>query len=321
MKAPRLGVVMDPIESIAPKKDSTLAMLLAAQKRGWSVVSMDVGDLRLRNGRAEATMRSLTVFNDPGRWFEVGSVVDAPLCELDILLMRKDPPFNLEYIAATYVLERAEEEGVMVVNRPRSLRDANEKIFAAWFPQCCPPTLVTSSIPALQAFHAEQGHIVVKPIDLMGGRSVFVIPPGDLNANVIFEEITCRGRRFIQAQSYIPDVAVTGDKRLLLIDGQPVPHALVRTPAKGEARANMAAGGKASGADLTARDQWICQQIGPSLRERGLTFVGIDVIGDWLTEINVTSPTGIRELDSFFGLDIASQLLDAVEKKWRDKKV
>lgn len=317
MKPLRLGVVMDPVESIHPKKDSTLAMMLAAQKRGWSVMSMDVGDLRLRNGHAEASMRPLTVFDDTGRWFEAGSVVDARLNEFDILLMRKDPPFNLEYIAATYVLERAEEEGVTVVNRPRSLRDANEKIFASWFPQCCPPTLVTCSVRALRSFYAEHGHIVVKPIDLMGGRSVFVIPPGDLNASVIFEEITSRGKRFVQAQSYIPEVALTGDKRLLLIDGHPVPHALVRMPAKGEARANMAAGGLASGAELTERDHWICQQIGPSLRERGLTFVGIDVIGDWLTEINVTSPTGIRELDSFFGLDIASQLLDVIERQWR----
>ncbi|HRH95448.1 MAG TPA: glutathione synthase [Prosthecobacter sp.] len=320
MKTPRLGVVMDPIETILPKKDSTLAMLLAAQKRGWSVAGMDVGDLRLRDGRAEATMRTLQVFDDTQHWFEAGEGVDGRLGDLDIVLMRKDPPFNLEYIAATYVLERAEEEGVLVVNRPRSLRDANEKIFASWFPQCCPPTLITCSMPALRSFHAEHGHIVVKPIDLMGGRSVFVVPPGDMNANVIFEEVTARGRRFVQAQAYISEIAVTGDKRILLIDGEPVPHVLARMPAEGEARANMAAGGRAVGAALTERDRWICQQIGPALRERGLTFVGIDVIGDWLTEVNVTSPTGIRELDKVFDLDVASTLLDVIERKWHAAK-
>ncbi|MEZ0389900.1 MAG: glutathione synthase, partial [Verrucomicrobium sp.] len=250
-----------------------------------------------------------------------GPVQEARLDELDILFMRKDPPFDLEYIAATYVLERAEEAGVLVMNRPQSLRDANEKIFASWFPQCCAPTVITCSMKTLREFHASKGCIVVKPIDLMGGRSVFVVAEGDLNANVIFEEITRRGTRFVQAQGYIPEIADTGDKRILLIDGEPVPHTLVRRPAKGEGRANMAAGGTPEGGALSDRDRWICGQIGPPLRARGLTFVGIDVIGDWLTEINVTSPTGIRELDKFFGLDIAGQLLDVAEKQWRKKAV
>jgi glutathione synthase len=310
---------MDPVETIRPKKDSTLAMMLAAQAKGWPVFSMDVCDLRLRDGHAEASMRELRVFDDCDRWFEAGEVKDGRLADFDILLMRKDPPFDLDYIAATYVLERAEEAGVLVVNRPQSLRDANEKIFASWFPQCCPPTLITCSMAKLRDFHTTHGRIVVKPIDLMGGRSVFVVGEQDLNANVIFEEITRRGARFVQAQAYIPEIGETGDKRILLIDGEPVPHTLVRRPAKGEGRANMAAGGTPEGGTLSERDRWICSQIGPALRERGLTFVGIDVIGDWLTEINVTSPTGIRELDKFFGINIAAQFLDKVEIQWNKK--
>lgn len=313
---PRLGIVMDPIESIRPEKDSTLAMMLAAQKRGWSMVTMDTTDLRLRDGKPEATMRSMRVFDDPAHWFESGAISDAPLSDLDILIMRKDPPFDLAYITATYVLERAEQDGVLVVNRPQSLRDANEKVFASWFPECCPPTLITSSMNALRAFLAEQNRIVVKPLDLMGGRSVFVVSANDLNANVIIEEMTQRGRRFVQAQRFIPEVLREGDKRILLIDGEPVPHALVRIPAAGDARANMAAGGRVEGGELSERDRWICQQLGPALRARGLTFVGIDVIGGFLTEINVTSPTGIRQLDKFFNIDVASQLLDVVENQW-----
>jgi glutathione synthase len=317
---PRLGIVMDPIETIRPEKDSTLAMMLAAQKRGWSMMTMDTTDLRIRDGKAEATMRSMRVFDDPAHWFEAGAVSDASLCDLDILIMRKDPPFDLAYITATYVLERAEEDGVLAVNRPQSLRDANEKVFASWFPECCPPTLITSSMSALRTFLAEQTRMVVKPLDLMGGRSVFVVSADDLNANVIIEEMTQRGRRFVQAQRFIPEVLTEGDKRILLIDGEPVPHALVRIPARGDARANMAAGGRAEGGELSERDRWICQQLGPALRERGLTFVGIDVISGWLTEINVTSPTGIRQLDKFFDIDVASQLLDVVEKQWRSRR-
>lgn len=316
---PRLGIVMDPIESIRPEKDSSLAMMLAAQKRGWPIMTMDATDLRLRDGRPETTMRSMHVFDDPVRWFEVGETVEASLADLDILIMRKDPPFDLAYITATYLLEHAESLGVLVVNRPQSLRDANEKVFTSWFPECCPPTLITSSMSALRAFVAEHQRIVVKPLDLMGGRSVFVVSEDDLNANVILEEMTQRGRRFVQAQRFIPEVLTEGDKRILLIDGEPVPHALVRIPAPGDMRANMAAGGRAEGGELSERDRWICQQLGPVLRERGLTFVGIDVIGGWLTEVNVTSPTGIRQLDKFFGIDVASSFLDVVEGHCRSR--
>jgi glutathione synthase len=318
---PRLGVVVDPIETIRPGKDSTLAMMLEAQARGWPVMSMGLCDLRLRDGVAEASMRETKVFDDGTHWFEAGALVARRLADLDIVLMRKEPPFDLDYITATYVLERAEEAGVLVVNRPQALRDSNEKVYASWFPQCCPPTVITSSMGTLREFQAQQGRIMVKPLDLMGGRSVFVVEPGDLNANVIFEEITRRGTRFVQAQAFIPAIAETGDKRILLIDGEPVPHTLVRRAAKGEGRANMAVGGKPEGGLLSERDRWICAQIGPSLRVRGLTFVGIDVIGDWLTEINVTSPTGIRELDKFFGINVASRFLDVVEAQWRKRRI
>jgi glutathione synthase len=320
-RPPRLGIVMDPIEKIKPAKDSTLAMMLAAQRREWPMVTMDVSDLRLRDGEPRATVRSVTVFDDASHWFEAGPEQDLGLTGVDILLMRKDPPFDLAYITATWVLERAEEAGVLVVNRPRSLRDANEKVFVSWFPECAPPTLITSSIQELRAFHAAQGAVVVKPLDLMGGRSVFIVSAHDPNSNVIFEESTRRGTAFVQAQGYIPEITETGDKRILLIDGEPVPCTLIRRPAPGEGRANMAAGGTAEGGTLSERDRWICERLGPALRARGLTFAGIDVIGDWLTEINVTSPTGIRELDRFFGMDIAGQFLDVIEKQWRARAV
>ena len=316
---PKLGVVMDPLESIRPEGDSTLAMLIAAQRRGWSVVTMDTTDLSLRDGKPMANLRAVRVFDDPKRWFEVTHSFSAPLCDLDIILMRKDPPLDMDYIAATWVLDRAEAEGVLVANRPTALRDANEKLFPSWFPQCCPPTIVSASIQALRDFLAEQKHLVVKPLDLMGGRSIQQLVHGDPATEEIFGAMTRHGTRLIQAQVFLPAIHETGDKRILIIDGQAVPHALVRRPAPGEFRANLAIGGTAEAGELTERDRWICAQIGPELKRRGLFFVGIDVIGDWLTEINVTSPTGIRQLDRLFDIDIASQLLDVLEAVWREK--
>jgi len=304
---------MDPIESIRPEKDSTYAMLLAAQKRGWEVSVMNSTDLVLSRGAPMSTARTLSVQDGESPWFAAGSPERRQLSDFDVILMRKDPPFDLNYIAATYVLEHAEARGVLVVNRPRALRDANEKVFASWFPECSPETLISASLSELRGFMRECGSIVVKPLDLMGGRSVLVLHPGDVNASVVFEEMTRRGTRFIQAQRYLPELSESGDKRILLIDGEPVPYALVRMPQAGESRANLAAGGAASGRPLTERDRWICDRIAPELRRRGLWFVGIDVIGDWLTEINVTSPTGIRELDKFFQLDIAGDFLDCVK--------
>jgi len=309
-----LGVVMDPIGAIHYKKDSTLAMLLAAQARGWQLRYFELADLYLRDGVAYGRSRPLRVWADPEGWFELGDATDIPLGELDVILMRKDPPFDMEYIYATYLLELAEAAGALVVNKARSLRDANEKLFAAWFPQCTPPTLVTRDMARLRAFVAEQGEAVLKPLGGMGGASIFVTRQGDPNASVIIETLTDHGQRYTMAQRYLPEIA-QGDKRILLIDGAPVPYALARIPAAGELRGNLAAGGSGVGVPLSERDRWICAQVAPRLHDKGLLFVGLDVIGDYLTEINVTSPTCIRELDAQFGLDIAAQLMDAIAVK------
>jgi glutathione synthase len=303
---------MDPIAAVAPQTDSTVAMLLEAQRRGWSVDYVELGGLRLRNGRAEATTRPLEVRDRPTDWFTLGEAHDTPLSELDLILMRKDPPVDIEYNTATWILEAAERAGVLVSNRPQALRDANEKISATWFPHLTPPSLVSRDRTTIRAFIESEARVVLKPLDAMGGRSVFVVSAHDPNANVILDELTRRGTRSVIAQRYLPAITDTGDKRILLVNGEPVPGALARIPAPGDFRANMAAGGRAQAADLSARDREICAQVGPVLREHGLHFVGIDVIDGWLTEINVTSPTGIRQVDRFFGLNVAGMLFDAL---------
>jgi len=309
-----LGVVMDPIGSISFKKDSTLAMLLAARRRGWRLAYMEMRDLFLRDGRAFAAMRELAVHDDPARWFELGASRTAALSSLDVLLMRKDPPFDMEFVQATYMLERAEEEGLLVVNRPRALRDCNEKMFTAWFPQCCPPTLVTRDHARLREFLDEHGDIVIKPLEGMGGASVFRVQAGGHNVGVILETLTRHQTRFAMAQRYLPEI-VHGDTRILMIDGEPLEHGLARVPAKGELRGNLAAGATGAGRPLTERDRWLAAQVGPALRARGLLFVGLDVIGDFLTEINVTSPTCIRELDAHYGLDIGGLLMERIASR------
>ncbi len=309
-----LGVIMDPIAAINPVKDTTLAMLLAAQGRGWQLHYLEMADLWLRDGRTYGRTRQLRVHDDRRHWFELQEERIAPLAELDVVLMRKDPPFDMEYIYATYLLEQAEQEGLLVVNRPRSLRDANEKLFTAWFPECTPPTLVSRDMGRLRAFVVEEEDIILKPLDGMGGASVFRVRKDDPNLNVIIETLTRHGQRYTMAQRFIPEIR-QGDKRILLIDGDPVPYALARIPASGETRANLAAGGTGIGQPLSARDRWICDQVGPVLRDKGLLFVGLDVIGDFLTEINVTSPTGVRELDRQFGLSIGDQLMTRIEYK------
>jgi glutathione synthase len=306
----RLGVVMDPIDAISFKKDSTLAMLWAAQDRGWELWYMRQEDLFLHDG-PRARMQPLKVFRDASRFHELGPAADHPLGGLDVILMRKDPPFDNEYLYSTHVLEAAENEGVLVVNRPHSLRDCNEKLFATQFPQCCPPLLVSRSADRLRAFQKEHRDVVFKPLDAMGGTLVFRVREGDPNLSVILETLTGHGTTTIMAQRYIPEI-VDGDKRILMIDGEPVPYALARIPAVGETRGNLAAGGSGEARPLTERDRWICSQVGPALRERGLLFVGLDVIGDYLTEINVTSPTCIREIDKAFGTDIGGQLMDCI---------
>ncbi|MEK7222772.1 MAG: glutathione synthase [Pseudomonadota bacterium] len=307
----RLGVVMDPIGSIKINKDSTFAMLLEAQARGWPIRYMEQQDLFLRDGQAFARHHALKLFEDERHWFELGEAATEPLSALDVVLMRKDPPFDMEYIYTTYLLERAEDAGVLVVNKPRSLRDANEKLFTAWFPQCTPPTLVTRSTDRIRGFLAEQDDIILKPLGGMGGESVFRLRRGDPNTNVTIETLTADETRFAMAQRFIPEIA-QGDKRILLVDGEPIPYALARIPAEGDTRGNLAAGGTGIGVPLSERDRWICAQVGPVLREKGLLFVGLDVIGDYLTEINVTSPTCIRELDRLYGLHISAGLMDAI---------
>ncbi|MDF0733942.1 glutathione synthase [Pseudomonas entomophila] len=310
----RLGIVMDPIASISYKKDSSLAMLLAAQERGWSLFYMEQRDLYLGVGQARARMRPLKVFADPARWFELGDEQDTPLAELDVVLMRKDPPFDMEFVYSTYLLEQAEREGVLVVNKPQSLRDCNEKLFATQFPQCMAPTLVSRRADILREFAATHGDVILKPLDGMGGASVFRHRQGDPNLSVILETLTQHGNQQIMAQAFLPEIK-DGDKRILMIDGEPVPYCLARIPASGETRGNLAAGGRGEARPLTERDRWIAAQVGPSLREKGLLFVGLDVIGDYLTEINVTSPTCIREIDAAYNTGIGGQLMDAIDRK------
>jgi len=303
---------MDPITTINPKKDTTLALLLAAQARGWALHYMQLSDLALRDGHALATTRRIEVHDDYNHWFDFhGEPISGELRALDVILMRKDPPFDTEYIFATYLLERAQHAGVLVVNDPRSLRDANEKLFTAWFADVCPPTLVARRHQEIRAFAAEFGDIVVKPLDGMGGSSVFRIKQGDSNTSVILETLTAHESRFCMAQKYLPAI-VDGDKRVLVIDGEPVPYALARIPQAGELRGNLAAGGRGEGRPLTPRDREICARVGHELKARGLLFVGLDVIGDYLTEINVTSPTCVRELEAQFQIPIADRLMTAI---------
>lgn len=309
----KLGVIMDPISGIKVKKDSTLALLLAARRRGWEVRYMEVGDLYLARAEVRARMRGLEVRNDPADWYAYGETTDTRLADLDVVLMRKDPPFDMEYIYATYLLELAEQDGLLVVNRPASLRDCNEKLSIARFPSLAPPTLVAREARLIRGFLEVHQDMVIKPLDGMGGQSVFRIRRGDPNIGVIIETLTAHGARFAMVQRYIPEI-VHGDKRILMIDGEPVEYALARIPAEGETRGNLAAGGTGKGVSLSEQDRRICAAVGPFLREKGLLFTGLDVIGDYLTEINVTSPTCIRELEGIYKIDIAGRILDAIER-------
>jgi glutathione synthase len=303
---------MDPIESITPYKDSSLAMLLEAQRRDAEIHYFQQHDLKLLSGEAIGHSQRLKVTDDPSNWFELGEAAEIDLGELDAILMRKDPPFDMEYIYTTYILDRAKAAGALVVNDPQALRDMNEKAYTAWFPECTPITLITRSMPEMKAFLAEHGRVVVKPLDGMGGRSIFVVKKGDNNANVIFETLTDFGQQFAMAQVYIPEIKL-GDKRILLINGETVPYALARIPSDDDNRGNLVTGATGVGQELSAADRAICERVGPVLRDAGVLFAGIDVIGDFLTEVNVTSPTGIRELDKQFDLNIAGLLFDAIE--------
>jgi glutathione synthase len=306
---------MDPIGAIAYAKDSTLAMLLAAQARGFALSYLELSDLSLRDGVAFGRMRPLTVRADPAGWFTLGEPAVEPLGALECILMRKDPPFDTEYIYSTYILERAESAGVLVANRPQGLRDMNEKVYTAWFPQCCAPTLITRDMTEMEAFLREHRKIVAKPLHGMGGRSVFVLAAGDLNARVVFETLTGYGGRYAIVQRYLPEVVESGDARVLLVEGEPVPYALARIPSAEDHRGNLAAGARGVGRPLNERDRWLAREIGPALAAQGMLFVGLDVIGGFVTEINVTSPTGIRELEKQCGVRTADLLIGAIERR------
>lgn len=306
------GVVMDPISGIKTYKDSTFAMLLEAQRRGHDLWYMEPPDLSVQDGKALAVMRHLVVRDQSEDWFSLGESQVRELADLDFLLMRKDPPFDMAYIYTTYILDLAEHAGVLVVNRPQALRDANEKAFITRFPRCCVPTWITQNAADIRAFMALHGLSIVKPLDGMGGESIFQVRPDDPNLNVIMETITSGNREFVMVQKYIPEIT-QGDKRILVVDGTPAPYALARIPGAGDFRGNLAKGGTGKGVPLTDRDLWICEQVSPELKRRGILFAGLDVIGEYLTEINVTSPTCIRELDAQFGLNIAADLFDAME--------
>lgn len=303
---------MDPVESVNTVKDSTYAMLREAQKRRWGIEYMEMNDLYLSDGVARARTRRLEFRFDREPWYGLSEVNDTDLSQLDAILMRKDPPFDTEYIYSSYILERAEIGGALVVNKPQALRDANEKMFTAWFPQCAPPTLVTREYQDIRAFMDQHGDTILKPLEGMGGASVFRVSASDPNLSVIMEDLTRHQTRYIMAQRFIEEIT-EGDKRVLMINGEPVPYALARVPAPGELRGNLAAGAKGVGKTLSERDLWICGQVGPVLKEKGIVFSGLDIIGDYLTEINVTSPTGIRELDRIYDENIAGKLLDAIE--------
>ncbi len=311
-----LGVVMDPIGGINVKKDTTLALLLAAQERGWQLMYTEQTDLALENGEPVAKLTPLQVKDDTEDWFSLGEPRWQSLSDLDVILMRKDPPFDSEYIYSTYTLEAAEKQGVLVVNKPQSLRDCNEKVFATLFPQCSPPLLVSRDAQRLKQFHKTHGNVVFKPLDGMGGTAVFQVREDDPNLNVIIETLTIHGSRTIMAQKFIPDIS-NGDKRILMVDGEPIPYCLARIPPEGDIRGNLAVGGTGVVRPLTERDQWIASQVGPTLKEKGILFAGLDVIGDYLTEINVTSPTCAREIDRAESINIGGNLMDAIEKRLR----
>jgi glutathione synthase len=307
-------VVMDPIGSIRIAKDSTFAMLLEARRRGHRLHYVVPGGLGVRDGAATALLAPLEVRDDPAGWFELGTAERRDLGAGDVVLMRTDPPVDSEYIHDTQVLGLAQAAGALVVNDPQGLRDYNEKLAALRFPECCPPTLVSRDAAALKAFVGEHGQAVLKPLDGMGGRSIFRAAAGEPNLNVILETLTDGGRSLAMAQRYLPEIA-TGDKRILLVDGEPVDYCLARIPQGDEFRGNLAAGGRGEARPLTERDRWIAARVGPEMKRRGMLFVGLDVIGDWLTEVNVTSPTCIREIDKAYGLNIAGLLFDAIEER------
>ncbi len=315
----KLGILMDPIKDINIKKDSSFAMLMTAQARGYELYYLEMNDLYLDNGHTFARVRDLSVQQDEDNYYQLSNEQEIRLSDLDVLLMRKDPPFDTEFIYATYLLERAEDEGLLVINKPQSLRDCNEKLYTAWFADLTPPTLVTRREDKIREFYQKHKDMILKPLDGMGGASIFRVKEGDANVGVIIETLTKLGTNYTMAQAFVPDIS-NGDKRILIIDGEPMPYCLARIPAKGETRGNLAAGGRGEARPLSETDWKIARIIGPKLKEKGLVFVGLDVIGDKVTEINVTSPTCIKEIEAAYDIDITGALMDAIEKRLAAKE-
>ncbi|MBI3939083.1 MAG: glutathione synthase [Betaproteobacteria bacterium] len=309
----KIAFVVDPLDSFKIYKDSTYAMMREAAGRGHELYAMQQEDLLWKNGVVAGRVRALTLTASKKSWYRCGEVIEALLGEFDAVLMRKDPPFDMEYVYSTYLLELAEAAGARVFNSPRAIRDHNEKMAIAQFPQFTPPTLVTRRDGLVRAFLEEHGDVILKPLDGMGGTSVFRVQRNDPNVNVIIETVMHYGRKTIMAQRYIPEIR-DGDKRILLIGGKPVPYCLARIPKPGETRGNIAAGGTGIARELTSRDREIAETLGPPLHERGLLLVGLDVIGDYLTEINVTSPTCFREIAEQTGFNVAGMMLDQLEE-------
>lgn len=315
----KLGIVMDPIADINIKKDSSFAMLLEAQSRDYELYYFEMADLFLKDGRAYGKSRKLSVQNVAGDHYQLGEFETILLSEMNVILMRKDPPFDPEFIYSTYMLERAEDEGTLIVNKPQSLRDANEKLYTSWFAEFTPPTLVTRDAQLIRDFYQEHQDIILKPLDGMGGASIFRVKPNDANLGVIIETLTEHGTRYAMIQAFIPDIS-NGDKRILIVDGEPMPYCLARIPAKGETRGNLAAGGRGEARPLSETDWKIANAIAPTLKKKGLIFVGLDVIGDCVTEINVTSPTCIREIEAAFDVSITGHLFDSIEARLKEAK-
>jgi len=310
----RIGIVMDPIESINIKKDTSFAMMLEAQRRGYEIHYIQMDDLHLDQGVAYADTKIVSLHENPTHWFDIQSEQSIKLGDLDAILMRKDPPFDTEFIYATYILERAEDEGALIVNKPQSLRDCNEKLFTAWFSELTPKTIVTRKADKIKTFREKHGDVILKPLDGMGGASIFRIKENDPNVSVIIETLTNHGQNYCMAQTFVPDIT-NGDKRILVVDGEPIPYCLARIPAKGETRGNLAAGGRGEARPLSDTDKKIAESVAPILKEKGLIFVGLDIIGDKLTEINVTSPTCVREIEAKFDISITGKLMDAIERR------
>jgi glutathione synthase len=309
----KLAFVLDPLDSIKTYKDSSYAMMQEAASRGHALSSLQQEDVVLRDGKVFGYARDLALTSDPKEWYRVGKRAPVGLDTFDAVLMRKDPPFDMEYIYSTYLLELAERQGAWVINNPRAVRDHNEKLAIAGFSKFTVPTLVTREEALIRDFLAEFGDIVVKPLDGMGGTSVFRLHRQDHNIGVVIETVTHYGRRTVMAQKFIPEI-VKGDKRVLIIDGEPVPYSLARIPKQGETRGNLAAGGTGVAQPLSERDLEIARALGPDLKAAGLMLVGLDVIGDYLTEVNVTSPTCLREIADQTGFNVAAMMIDAIEK-------